>query len=92
VQEINRKLPLDILRTRRRSSDKIRENRRYSTAQCAAIEDVLKLIRDQSVNIRDPSSLDVQLENIGSRCRDYRGDGFRPGGSVIPVGRDLWNT
>jgi TolA-binding protein len=33
-------------------------------AQCAAIEEVLQLIRDQSVTMRDPQQLSDQLENL----------------------------
>jgi len=33
-------------------------------AQCAAIEDVLQLIRDQSVTMRDPQEVSAQLENL----------------------------
>ena len=33
-------------------------------AQCAAIEDVLQLIRDQSVTMRDPQEVSEQLDNL----------------------------
>ena len=33
-------------------------------AQCAAIEDVLQLIRDQSVTMRDPQQVSDQLEGL----------------------------
>jgi hypothetical protein len=33
-------------------------------AQCAAIEDVLKLILDQSVTMRDPQQVSDQLESL----------------------------
>ncbi len=33
-------------------------------AQCSAIEDVLQLIRDQSVTMRDPQEVSAQLDNL----------------------------
>ena len=33
-------------------------------AQCAATEDVLQLIRDQSVTMRDPQQVSDQLEGL----------------------------
>lgn len=33
-------------------------------AQCAAMEEVLQLIRDQSVTLRDPQQVSDQLENL----------------------------
>ena len=33
-------------------------------AQCAATEDVLQLIRDQSVTLRDPQQVSDQLEGL----------------------------
>ena len=33
-------------------------------AQCAAIEDVLQLIRDQSVTMRDPQQVSAQLDHL----------------------------
>ena len=33
-------------------------------AQCAATEDVLQLIRDQSVTMRDPQQISDQLETL----------------------------
>ena len=44
--------------------EKIRENRQVIDAQCAAIEDVLQLIRDQSVTMRDPQQISDQLDNL----------------------------
>jgi hypothetical protein len=44
--------------------DKIRENREVIDAQCAAIEDVLQLIRDQSVTMRDPQEVSAQLDHL----------------------------
>jgi hypothetical protein len=40
------------------------ENQKVVEAQCAAIEDVLELIRDQSVTMRDPQQVSDQLDNL----------------------------
>ena len=63
VQEINQRR-IEILRKRVIKFEKIRENRQVIDAQCAAIEDVLQLIRDQSVTLRDPREVSAQLENL----------------------------
>ena len=63
VQEINRKR-IEILNKRLEKYDKIAENRQVIDAQCAAIEDVLQLIRDQSVTMRDPQQISDQLDNL----------------------------
>jgi hypothetical protein len=63
VQEINRKR-IEILTKRLEKFEKIRENRQVIDAQCAATEDVLQLIRDQSVTMRDPRQISDQLENL----------------------------
>ncbi len=63
VQEINRRR-IEILAKRLEKFGKIRENREVIDAQCAAIEDVLELIRDQSVTLRDPQQLSAQLEHL----------------------------
>jgi hypothetical protein len=63
VQEINRRR-IEILNKRLEKYQKVRENREIIDAQCAAIEDVLKLIRDQSVTMRDPQELSDHLENL----------------------------
>ncbi|MBN9662544.1 MAG: hypothetical protein J0H49_30375 [Acidobacteria bacterium] len=63
VQEINRRR-IEILRKRVTKFEKIQENRQVIDAQCAAIEDVLQLIRDQSVTMRDPQEVSAQLENL----------------------------
>jgi hypothetical protein len=63
VQEINRKR-IEILTKRLEKFDKIRENRQVIDAQCAATEDVLQLIRDQSVTMRDPQQISEQLGNL----------------------------
>jgi hypothetical protein len=63
VQEINRKR-IEILTKRLEKFEKIRENRQVIDAQCAATEDVLQLIRDQSVTMRDPQQVSDQLANL----------------------------
>ena len=63
VQEINRKR-IEILGKRLAKFDKIKENCQVVDAQCAAIEDVLQLIRDQSVTMRDPQELSEHLDNL----------------------------
>jgi hypothetical protein len=63
VQEINRKR-IEILTKRQEKFDKICENRKVVDAQCAAVEDVLMLVRDQSVTMRDPQQVSDRLENL----------------------------
>jgi hypothetical protein len=63
VQEINQRR-IEILRKRVAKFEKILENRQVIDAQCAAIEDVLQLIRDQSVTMRDPQEVAAQLDHL----------------------------
>jgi len=63
VQEIDRQR-IEILTKRAEKFEKIRENRQVIEAQCAAIEDGLELIRDQSVTVRDPQQVSGQLEGL----------------------------
>jgi len=63
VQEINRRR-VEILTKRLERYDKVRENQKVVQAQCLAIEDILKLIRDQSVTMRDPQQVTDQLESL----------------------------
>jgi hypothetical protein len=63
VQEINKKR-IEILTKRQEKFDKICENRKVVDAQCAAVEDVLMLVRDQSVTMRDPQQVSDRLENL----------------------------
>lgn len=63
VQEINRKR-IEILQKRLEKYAKIRENRQIIDAQCAALEDVVELTRDQSVTITDPQQISGQLETL----------------------------
>lgn len=61
VQEINAKR-IEILQKRLGKYDKIRENRQVIDAQCRAIEDVLQLIREQSMTMSDPQEVSERLE------------------------------
>jgi hypothetical protein len=63
VQEINRRR-VEILSKRLERYDKVRENQKVVQAQCLAIEDILKLIRDQSATMRDPQQVSDQLESL----------------------------
>ena len=63
VQEINRKR-IEILTKRVEKFEKIRDNWRVVEAQCSAIEDVLDLIRDQSMTMRDPQELTDRLDTL----------------------------
>ncbi len=63
VREINQRR-IEILRKRLAKFEKIQENRQVIDAQCAAIEDVLQLIRDQSVTMRDPQEVSAQLDHL----------------------------
>src|SRR5262249_47396704 len=63
VQPINQKR-IEILTKRLTKFDKSQENGKVIDAQCAAIEDVLELIRDQSVNLRDPQQVNDQLDSL----------------------------
>lgn len=63
VQDINRKR-IEILNKRVEKYDKIRENCQVIFAQLAAIEDVLQLIRDQSVTMRDPQQINDHLDSL----------------------------
>jgi uncharacterized protein YukE len=63
VQEINKRR-IEILTKRLEKFGKIHENCEVINAQCAASEDVLQLIRDQSVTLRDPQQVSDQLEGL----------------------------
>jgi hypothetical protein len=63
VQEINQKR-IEILTKRLEKFDKINENRKVIDAQCSAVEDVLLLVRDQSVTMRDPQQVTDRLDNL----------------------------
>ncbi len=63
VQEINRKR-IEILTKRLERYEKVKENQTVIDAQCAAIEDTLRLIRDQSLTIRDPQELTAHLDQV----------------------------
>ena len=61
VQEINRKR-VDILQKRLDKNTRISENQQVIFAQTRAIEDVLHLIRDQSITMSDPQQVSDRLE------------------------------
>jgi hypothetical protein len=63
VQEINKKR-IEILTKRLQKFDKISENRKVVDAQCSAVEDVLMLVRDQSVTMRDPQQVSERLDSL----------------------------
>jgi hypothetical protein len=63
VQEINKKR-IEILTKRLEKFDKISENRKVVGAQCSAVEDVLMLVRDQSVTMRDPQQVSERLDSL----------------------------
>ncbi|MGO9257160.1 MAG: hypothetical protein ACLQU1_12775 [Bryobacteraceae bacterium] len=63
VQEINRKR-IEILGKRLEKYDKIKENCQVIDAQCSAVEDVLNLIRDQSVTMHDPEQIAAHLDGL----------------------------
>jgi hypothetical protein len=63
VQEINQKR-IEILNKRLEKFDKIAENTRVVDAQIAAVEDVLLLVRDQSVTMRDPQQVSDRLDSL----------------------------
>ena len=63
VQDINRKR-IEILHKRLEKYQKISENQDVVKAQCSAVEDVLHLVQDQSVTMRDPQQVSEQLENL----------------------------
>jgi len=63
VQEINQKR-IEILNKRLEKFGKISENRKVVDAQIAAVEDVLMLVRDQSVTMRDPQQVSDRLDSL----------------------------
>jgi len=63
VQEINQKR-IEILNKRLEKFDKIAENTKVVDAQIAAVEDVLLLVRDQSVTMRDPQQVSDRLDSL----------------------------
>jgi hypothetical protein len=63
VQEINKKR-IEILTKRLEKFDRISENRKVVDAQCSTVEDVLMLVRDQSVTMRDPQQVTERLDGL----------------------------
>src|SRR5215469_7044420 len=58
------KTAYEILNKRLEKFDKIAENAKVVDAQIAAVEDVLLLVRDQSVTMRDPQQVSDRLDNL----------------------------
>ncbi|MBI2687865.1 MAG: hypothetical protein HYX27_16275 [Acidobacteria bacterium] len=63
VQEINRKR-VEILRKRQERFRKIVDDLQVINVQVEAIEDVLELIRDQSVTLSDPQMVSEKLDGL----------------------------
>ena len=63
VQDIEKKR-VEILSKRLEKFKAITENRQVVDAQIAAMEDVLQLVRDQSITMRDPQQVSDQLDNL----------------------------
>ncbi len=63
VQEINRKR-IEIMHKRQERFKKIVEDLQVIQVQCAAIEDVLALIRDQSISLTDPQEVSEKLDHL----------------------------
>jgi hypothetical protein len=63
VQEINKKR-IEILRKRQERYRKIVDDLQVINVQCEAIEDVLELIRDQSVTLSDPQMVSERLDSL----------------------------
>jgi len=63
VQEINRKR-IEILQKRQERFRKIVDDLQVINVQCEAIEDVLELIRDQSVSLTDPQIVTEKLDGL----------------------------
>ncbi len=63
VQEINRKR-IEIMHKRQERFKKIVEDLQVIQVQCAAIEDVLALIRDQSISMTDPQQVSEKLDHL----------------------------
>jgi len=68
VQDIDRKR-IEILNTRVEKYEKVRENCRLVDAQCAIVEDVLQLIRDQSVIMPDDGARRTGRASSGKPLR-----------------------
>ena len=63
VQEINKKR-IEILKKRQERFRKIVDDLQVINVQCEAIEDVLELIRDQSVTLSDPQMVAERLDGL----------------------------
>jgi hypothetical protein len=81
VQEINKRR-IEILQKRLEKFDKIKENRGVIDAQVSAIEEVLQLIRDQSVTMRDPQEGQRAARQPGAGRRANRAKRERNGSDL----------
>jgi len=63
VQEINKKR-VEIMRKRQERFRKIVDDLQVINVQCEAIEDVLELIRDQSITMSDPQMVADRLDGL----------------------------
>ena len=63
VQEINKKR-IEIMRKRQERFRKIVDDLQVINVQCEAIEDVLELIRDQSITMSDPQMVTDRLDGL----------------------------
>ena len=63
VQEVNKKR-IEILEKRLEKFGKIQENYQVIEAQSRAIEDVLQLIREQSMTMEDPQQVSERLDTL----------------------------
>jgi hypothetical protein len=63
VQEINKKR-IEILRKRQERFRKLVDDLQVINVQCEAIEDVLELIRDQSITLSDPQMVAERLDGL----------------------------
>ena len=87
MQEVNKKR-IEILQKRLEKYAKISENRQVIDAQCRAIEDVLLLIREQSMTMEDPQQLSERLETL---VRDVESteDAVREVESIFQISPEL---
>ena len=65
VREVREKRA-EILRKRLGRFDKAAEHRELMSHQLASIEDILKLLHEQSIGMRDPSVVSRQLETVAA--------------------------
>lgn len=63
VREIKQRR-IDILRKRIERFDKAEETRELISHQLASIEDILRLVHEQSITLRDPAAINRQLDAL----------------------------